>query len=83
MFHKEVPALDSECCFEYYFVICVQILHQDVLNSLWLNYSGIEVKVALKQNPDISPKIYIHLQPNITPLTVPHHTPYITHHIWT
>jgi hypothetical protein len=53
MFHKEVHALDSEFCFKYYFVICVQILHEEGLNSLWLTYSGIEVKVALKQNPDI------------------------------
>lgn len=83
MFHKEAPALDSEFCIKYCFVVRVQTLHQEVLNSLRLTIQGIEVRVALKQNPDISPKIDIHLQSNITSLTVPHHTPYNTHHIWT
>ena len=48
------------------------------------NIQGIEVRVALKQNPDISPKIdmfdrtFIHLQSYTTPLTVPLQTPYNT-----
>jgi len=51
MFLKEVPALDSEFCFEYYFFISVHILHKEVLNSLWLNYSGNWSQCCTKTKP--------------------------------
>jgi len=63
----------SSTIFSYLFTFCIK----KFLTHCGWTIQGIEVSVALKQNPDISPKIDIHLQPNITPFTVLHHTPYM------